>query len=235
MKKNPPQILSIPPYISTSWDNVDSIYLERTSGNLIIALKNGSKIAIPNLTGLAIEDIFQAHADFMEGQPSFANKGPIQTGNVLSFGFPAGGTLDNLGNFTGMLQHDIKQKDAPNLPRELLDKLSTIAASLGIEREAFLDNEPCCNCPYCQIATAMQSKNNPNNTPDVDNSLNSTENIEESDLHFRDWNITKVGGNLYNVSKPFDKATVYQVHLGKPIGCTCGKNNCEHVIAVLNS
>ncbi|NGX33463.1 MAG: hypothetical protein K1060chlam4_01531, partial [Candidatus Anoxychlamydiales bacterium] len=40
---------------------------------------------------------------------------------------------------------------------------------------------------------------------------------------------------LYRVTNPLDENEHYSVFLKDPIGCTCGKKNCEHVKAVLNS
>jgi hypothetical protein len=61
------------------------------------------------------------------------------------------------------------------------------------------------------------------------------EEVSPHELKFREWDIQQAGDKLYNVSNPFDKGEQYQVYLGNPVGCTCGKSKCEHIVAVLNS
>ena len=56
--------LNIPPYISTSWENILSIFQEEK--NLIILLHSKEKIKIPNLDQATIETIFSAHAKYLE-------------------------------------------------------------------------------------------------------------------------------------------------------------------------
>ncbi|TXI42304.1 MAG: hypothetical protein E6Q59_00990, partial [Nitrosomonas sp.] len=59
-----PKIISIPPYISTSWLNVHSVHM--TDGILIITLSEGDAVYIPDLTLQEIDLIFKAHAIFLE-------------------------------------------------------------------------------------------------------------------------------------------------------------------------
>ncbi len=58
------KILSIPPYISTSWSYVKSLQMKGPF--LVITLMGGEAINIPNLKGDIIEQIFIAHANFLE-------------------------------------------------------------------------------------------------------------------------------------------------------------------------
>ena len=57
------KILSIPPYISTSWKNVVSLHIKSSADNpvLVIGLVNGSTIEIPNLDKASIASVFAAH------------------------------------------------------------------------------------------------------------------------------------------------------------------------------
>ena len=61
------------------------------------------------------------------------------------------------------------------------------------------------------------------------------EEISEEDLRFREWDIEQKGENLYLVRNPLNQKEEYNVFLGNPVGCTCGKDNCEHIRTVLNS
>ena len=67
MKINP-KILSIPPYISTSWKNIASLHVENqpTVFVLVVTLLNGARIEVPDLEPSMIESIFAAHTRYME-------------------------------------------------------------------------------------------------------------------------------------------------------------------------
>lgn len=230
------KILSIPPYISTSWDNVAGIVMDQR--DLIISLKSNVNVSIPNLDKKTLEDIFRAHTDYLEGKGSAADAGDI-LGNLqgaLQMGpLPSSPiNFDNLGSFTGMMQHDPTQKDAPDLPREILDRVSQVAKALGLDEASFdaPDGEPHCNCPYCQIAKTLHGVMDTEKGEIVSNE---EEIVDDSELKFREWDIKQVADKLYEVGNPLDNSEHYQVYLGQPIGCTCGKNNCEHILAVLNS
>ena len=226
------KMLSIPPFISTSWENVISLQVEDVSGKLIVFLKNGGIVSIPSLPADTIEEAFNAHSDFIEAtsKPQLpANMHPgINIGMI-----PNGLIQESLGP---IMQHDPKQQESPDLPTEVINKVTNVAKALNIDLEAFNlpKGEPHCNCPYCQIARAIQGKPNLNKIPDIDNSLKETE-ILEGELKFREWDINQVEKQLYNVTNPNDADEHYQVFLGHPIGCTCGKANCEHIRAVLKS
>ena len=40
---------------------------------------------------------------------------------------------------------------------------------------------------------------------------------------------------LFTVINKLDQQEKYNVFLGEPVGCTCGKQGCEHMLAVLKS
>ena len=189
------KILSIPPYISTAWENVLSLQMDDATGNLIVFLKNGSKIFVPHLSGNLLEEVFNAHAEF------------INRPQQLQIGLP-------------ITHHDPNLKDSPDLPKELLEKVVGVARALG--GAVFADNQPHCNCPYCQIARAILP-------------AELEEQVSDDELHFREWDLKELRPDLYEVTNPLDPTESYQVFLGTPIGCTCGKSNCEHIRAVLNS
>ena len=141
-------------------------------------------------------------------------------------------SLGNMGNLGWFLQHSQAQANFPNLPQELITKIASVSKALGLDHQ--LENvakaEPHCNCPYCQIARALHEE-----PPIESSSTPKEEPVHEDDFKFREWDIKETGVNLYNVTNPLDQSENYQVFLGKPIGCTCGNKNCEHIKAVLNS
>lgn len=211
------KIINIPPYISTSWDNITSLFT--ISDLLIVVLKNGAKIEIPNLKGEMIEEIFKIHSKVLE------DKSKPKTS--ISFGLPA--MPSGLETFTSSMQHNPEQKNAPDMPSEMLDKIANIAKLFAEEANIDLPKpENNCNCMHCQISRALQLGMgiNPENLD---------EEVDEKDLKFRDWDIFEEGAYLYKVVNPLDEKEHYSVFLKDPIGCTCGKKNCEHIKAVLNS
>lgn len=249
------KVLSIPPHISTSWGNVTSLQAKNLSEGkvLIITLNNGSVVEIPSLTDETLEAIFLAHTNYVEGDvspstPKTENtkqkekeslqSNPFAFGgeNTLTFGFPMKmGNLDSIGSLGGMMQHDPAQANAPNLPKEALEKITSIAKAIGLDKQ--LDHlpkaEPHCNCPYCQLARAFHGqdpkKEELSSTSDLE------EDVSDEDLTFREWDIKETGNNLYDVTNPLDPTEHYQVFLGNPVGCTCGQKNCVHIKAVLET
>ncbi len=218
-----PLILSIPPYISTSWKNVLSLRVEGTS--LVIDLTAGKQVKVPDLKGATLEQIFRAHADYLEKNDLEKEKGPSFLDGALNFPFKMGlsGTMEPLEN---ILQHNPEQSHLPNLPEDVLKKITSIAKAMGIPlSDNLLKPEPHCNCAYCQIARTIQ------NTPQEEGE----EFVSEQDLSFKTWNIEQKAENLYDVTNPLDTNECYQVFLGDPLGCTCGQKNCEHIKAVLHS
>lgn len=200
-----PTILSIPPYLSTTWSNIAALRVDGDS-NLIVTLHNGSEVEIPGLAPDHLTAVFEAHTRY----------GGASGSNVL-----LRNTIDPL---TTVLQHNPDQAHLDPLPPEMLEKISDMAKALGFDDTSVLPKaEPHCNCPYCQVARAFAGEEN------------KEEIIEESDLHFRDWEISEKSNKLYLITNPLDANEQYSVFLGDPLGCTCGEKNCEHIRAVLNT
>lgn len=226
-----PHILSIPPYLSTTWKNISSLHAvpEGDDFKLVVMLASRMRVVIPGLDKASIESIFDAHARFgTQSDPS----APLQENKTtfpIAFPFPPAGAGIDLLNAAS--QHNPAQANAPELPKEILDKIAGIAKVLGLEDAAQLPKaEPHCNCPYCQIARAFH------NEPAHEAVAKAEEEIvSEEDLKFRNWDIKQTSGQLYTVSNPLDDNEHYSVFLGEPLGCTCGQKNCEHIRAVLNS
>ncbi len=238
-----PKILSIPPYISTSWKNIASLHLENQSEEdvLIITLHSGARIEVPQLESSLIETIFAAHIHYLEleekavvSKPS--SKAPLNlpNGNTGHFSLEFLALSNPATDFNGFsaLEHDPSQSDSPKLPEDILDKIGQIALSMGIEDPAaFPQPEEHCNCMRCQIAQAIQSSIHPKEEPQEE----PEEIVSDEDLKFTTWNVFQKEDNLYLVTNPLENTEQYQVHLSNPIGCTCGHHQCEHVRAVLNT
>lgn len=223
------QVLSIPPYISTSWKNINSILVDQ-SGNLVILLHTNAKISIPNLEKSIINVIFDAHAKYLEKEESDRRQ---KTNPTFSMGIPlkigegADSAFESLGS---AMQHNPANSNAPDLPEEVLNKIAAISKVMGIDNpELFPKAEPHCNCIHCQIAKAIRGEAKDDQAEELG------EEVTEEDLKFKTWEINQTGEQLYVVSNPLNANEKYTVFLGEPLCCTCGAKNCEHIRAVLNT
>jgi hypothetical protein len=215
------KVLSLPPYISTSWKNIVSIHVEsRPYGHvLLIELVTGSKVEIPNLDPKVMELVFSMHAQVIEQEGQLKNSVATQT-----FAFP----IPLMDGLNSVLQHNPEQADTPPLPLEMLDKIKSLKGVFPEDLTSLPKAEPHCNCPYCQIARAIAG------TPE-EVTVIAEEEVSAEDLKFRTWDIKQESEKLYSVSNPLDVTQHYNVFLGEPIGCTCGNKNCEHIQAVLRT
>lgn len=235
-----PKIFSVPPYLSTQWENVSSL---RVSEDLLmVTLKDGSSCVIPNLPKETITQIFSFHADSME-----TGGHQKEEVTVLLEGMRTGfkdlvAMLTKLGanavtSLGKALEHDPKNANLPPLPPEMIEKVKLLHNIIPPEDiMAMPEAEPNCNCMYCQINRILRKDHVSEETAKPDLLTNeSPENIEEKDLEFSEWIVEPVSEKLYRVSNKLDPKEEYRVFLGDPIGCTCGKPHCEHVLAVLRS
>jgi hypothetical protein len=222
------KILSIPPYVSTSWSRIAALHMK--GGILAITLVDGDTIHISNLNSETIHSIFQHHAVYLEKEHTTSNvpdlsalKGMIDQ-EEPSIRLAIGTSLEGLGN---IMQHNPNQTDSPDLPPEIVQKIGAIAKIITTVDELMLPQaELNCNCFYCQIARALNplSQTQILEEPELE--------VSEKDLQFQNWSITQTGEKLYSVSNEHEK---YNVYLGQPVGCTCGKHGCDHLLAVLKS
>lgn len=220
-----PKILSIPPHLSVAWSEVSS--LEVQGGNLLVHLKSGRCHEVPDLSKDDLTLIFSAH------EASLTSDTPKDKGD-MSFGMPFR-MAEGMEGMGIPMQHDPEQKDAPDMPADVLEKIVNVSQALGIDQDAvnLPPAEPHCNCFYCQIARALQADSHECLIPNADEIE-----VSDEDLTFReDWivNATAENKQLYTVVNPLNPKEQYSVFLGDPIGCTCGEKNCEHIKAVLNS
>ena len=220
-----PKIINIPPYLSTTWDNIISLktQVEENLYILFVTLKTGESVKVPHLDKAAIDAIFKAHAEHVEHPADEIPRFPLP----FTFSLPlnkAEGPITSLGN---AMHHNPNQADLPDMPAEMLEKIALVAKAFGLDDASSLPPpEENCNCINCQITRALAGE-----------SRSEAKEIAVSDeeLRFRDWDIKQTADKLYIVTSPFDANEQYNVYLGEPIGCTCGQKNCEHIKAVLHS
>ena len=232
------KILSIPPYISTSWDHV--LALKMKNSDLVVCLTDGHTIDIPGLKPEIVEAIFFCHASYLESQEKRQQQQSrsnhpfnfLETENEAASPFRFGfGTFDALGS---SLQHNPSQANGPDLPQEVLSKITAIAKIVAPDSAVDIPKpEPKCNCIHCQIARAIQIGINGPEAQSEEGEME--EEIKPEDLHFQQWEIEQSGDKLYTVINRLDAKERYSVFLGHPVGCTCGKQGCEHILAVLKS
>lgn len=226
-----PKVLTIPPYLSTTWKAIASMHVQGKEGSfcLIVSLKTGQVIEVPALDKESVTKIFEAHVQY-SGSPSSSQEPkpePSNEGGVaepISFSFPFKGEGSIAEAFGTASQHNPEQSDLPSLSPGVLKKITAIAEAFGMEAiEALSPAEPGCNCIYCQVVNALRGDG-----PDE-------EEVTEEDLKFRSWDVRQTADKLYIVTNPIDENEHYNVYLGEPLGCTCGEKNCEHIRAVLNT
>lgn len=218
------KILSIPPYVSTSWDNISSLRTERTEEtiNLEIVLQNGSKITIPAVDMTTIERVFTCHAKHLE-ESSVAVQ--IPNTQVLSIT-----NLQLLSTLGGFCEHDPQNTNAPLLPNAILEQFTEVAKMLPLASSEELPKpEPHCSCPYCQITRAIHQNLLPKEY------IEEEEEVSEADLSFTSWIVESLPTKMYKVIDPDNLAEYYLVSLNTPLQCSCGQSHCCHMQAVLRS
>lgn len=249
------KILHLPPYLSTTWNFVRTLYLR--GSNLVICLTTGIDVEVPGLQLDTLDLIFSAHSNFLEGnhphlqglgeqtpplQMSLVKHPPLFTearrlpdaegDSSLTFGL---GAFDSLGS---ALHHNASQSNMPDIPEDILQKISAIAKIVAPDDVQVLPKaEPHCNCAHCQIARAVQKglgceDENPEGRAKQEPV---EEEVTDAELCFQQWEIIQTGDMLYSCSNRLDSKEKYSVYLGNPVGCTCGKQGCEHILAVLKS
>jgi hypothetical protein len=228
------KLISIPPYVSTTWAQVSA--LQTIDNQLHILLKGGQKVVIPDLTAEQIDEIFKHHTAFLErgisNLPPLTDLKSFQ--NILPPFIPESSIQIALGGTDGLnpLQHSPNNSDMPELPEEVVSKLASIIQLLipPQERSQVLGvAESHCNCMHCQVVRHIAP------TSDVDSPLAPAEEVKAEEISFCEWRVADLGENQFKVSHRLFPNDSYQVFLGQPVGCTCGKSGCEHILAALRS
>lgn len=226
------KVISLPPYVSTAWENVKALYLK--DEHLIVDLIDGNAIAVPNLTDEEIEEIFDYHAVYIDKAHDLEQILEEEAQSQNDGGSPFRFAINSMDGFTNAMSHNPAQANMPPLPPEVLDKISNIAKIISPEEiNALEDPVEGCHCFYCQISKAIQSTNDDPQAKHIEDNV--SEDVSDEDLQFSQWAISQLEDKLYLVTNKLDTSEQYKVFLGNPIGCTCGNANCEHIVAVLKS
>ena len=230
------KIFSVPPYLSTNWSRIAALHIK--GGILAVTLTDGETIDIPNLSAEAIDLVFSYHAAYLEKE--HVEHLPITHSDIIKqqmMNPPSDSALSfSINSFDGLgspMQHNPAQANAPDLPPEVLEKIAAVARIFNPEETKILPPpEPSCNCFHCQILKAL---NPPSAGIPPLNLEHAHEVVPDEELRFEQWGIVQTGDNLFSVTNKLDTAEKYSVFLGNPVGCTCGKEGCEHILAVLKS
>lgn len=221
------KILSLPPYVSTSWRDVQSVH--QKDGDLVISLLNGESVRLSKLSPQLVDQIFKAHAAYLEEEAKEEEEANLTQQLSIAGNF----SLENVGH---MLQHNPAQANAPNLPPEMLLKIADVAKLiLPEDPDQVPKAEPHCNCMHCQIARAIGGAVIEGTAGQVGSKEVVEDPVEDQELRFQQWDVVPAGHQLFNVVNRLDKQESYRVFLGNPLGCTCGRSDCEHLVAVLQS
>lgn len=234
------KILSIPPYISTSWENIMALHTKEAQ--LIITLKEGHRITIPDLPAEDITAIFLFHEEFLEQEDALSTaflsrKLPPLSHSLFNsdpheIAIPFQLGIDSAEGMTNLLQHNPAQSDLPDIPAPILQKISAIAKIVSSEEMMEMPQaELNCNCMHCQIARAFTQTR-----PALLEELSLTSEVTLEELTFQQWEVLPQPNDskLFKVVNRLDLSETYHVYL-EPVGCTCGKEGCEHIISVLKS
>lgn len=242
------KMLSIPPYISTTWKSISALHMK--GQELVVTLNSGESLTIPDLKQEVIDTIFLTHALYIDHQFAQEPSLPIAqmaipnpyASNLFDMSMESGqlpfklgdgsiGSIDAIGSIS---HHNPAQADLPELPSEILNKIVAITKIVAPDEPIAIPKpESDCNCVHCQISRAIHQ-----GMPHLDavvTSVKVEEPVTDEDLTFRQWDICQTGNKLYTVINRLDSKEKYSVYLGQPLGCTCGKQNCEHLLAVLKS
>ncbi len=141
-----------------------------------------------------------------------------------------------------VMQHNPAYSGLPPIPDEVATKIAALSKIIPEDDLlAMPAAEPNCNCMYCQINRILRAQAGigdqsiEDKTPDTPQVPTGEEKVSEEDLKFEQWKVQLIRENMYQVSNKLDSSEEYTVFLGTPVGCTCGKPNCEHIVAVLRS
>ncbi|NGX58782.1 MAG: hypothetical protein K940chlam3_01690 [Chlamydiae bacterium] len=226
------KVLSLPPYVSTAWENVKALYLKKK--DLIVDLLDGTAISVPGLAEEEIEEIFNFHAAYIE--KSHEHELIEEDFKILGeegespFRF----AIDSLDGISGAMEHNPQQANMPPLPPEVLNKIAHIARIVSPEEvQSLAPPVDGCNCFYCQITRAITSAAPQENRPKMQDEF--VGEVADEELVFTQWAVSEIEDQLYLVTNKLDTSEQYKVFLGEPVGCTCGEEHCEHIVAVLKS
>lgn len=207
-------------------------------------------MAIPNLPSSMQELLFSCHIEAIERTQKTDHHSPVlrqedlhailnavQTGIkeimalILKLGSSA---ISSVGK---VLEHDPNNSHLPPIAEEMKKKILLLLNVVPKEDILAMPTPVLgCNCMYCQINRTLREGIGIHESDLEENrDQENDDTVDEKDLEFSEWNVTPISEKLFLVRNKLDEHEEYRVFLGNPIGCTCGKANCEHIVAVLRS
>lgn len=236
------KLLSIPPYLSTSWMHVNALFManhpELGIPTLTVSLRDGQKVHLPELTPELVEIIFENHARFLNRDRAKSSVSLMQLPAKVSLSswmpdwisalqMKLAGESDDLSLF---MKHNPEINGAIPIPDEILHRVVAISRAIlrPNDKESLPVPEGDCRCPHCQIARAIQ-RGFEQNEDYIE------EPISDEDLRLGLWIITPRARKTYEVTSSLNADQSYTVSLGKQVKCSCGQSHCEHIKVVLRS
>lgn len=188
------KMISIPPYISTNWEQVSFLHTEESPVGLLLIfhLKDGMSIKVPHLDPALIEIAFISHMKFLENATGRADVQAQKPGGMIQsllgispdqiaaipirLGISLPGNIENLET---VFQHNSAQANAPELPPEVIEKITSITRMMtNGDVNNFPKPEPHCNCMHCQVARGIHGGAA---------SEEVAESVSDEDLKFKNW------------------------------------------------
>lgn len=167
------KILSIPPYLSTSWYEVDSLF-QSEDGALVVALTNGMQVRLEHLSTEVVHTIFMAHARFLEEEAEREEEEDDEVSELLSsphaeveFSVHSPFAMGEVDEMSGdamkiFMEHDPSRSLGPLLPEPLLKRVTSLAKMFLPPDMIPLDSShENCRCPFCQIVRALSGTPQP--------------------------------------------------------------------------
>jgi hypothetical protein len=203
------QLLSIPPFISTSWKDIE-LLLSDGQNTLNIYLKNGTLVKISHLLKEHLNLIFSVHQEILLNQAQEVTT-PIIDPLFFQFSGP-------------FLEHDPDLCDASPLPDEVRSKLKSLIENLPkmdpSKMPVVHDN---CFCPHCQLINLIFEN------------TEKEELVSDSDLTFSTWIQEEVSDDEIKLIHPYNSDEFYIIKLQNPLQCSCQMPDCEHLLHVLRN
>jgi hypothetical protein len=202
------KLLHIPPFISTSWKDVE-LLLGDGHHSLNIYLKNGTLVQISHLSKEELDLIFQVHQEILLAQASSKD---LTLPHPLLFQFSH-----------QFLEQDPQISDTTSLSDAVKIKLLSVLDQM-IPQEHTHAHPDSCSCAQCTLINFLSEKNQ---TPD--------EIVCDEDLQFATWIVDPLESQNYKLTHPYHPDETYFVCLNHPICCSCGQPGCEHIEHVLKT
>jgi hypothetical protein len=241
MMKITDRYLSIFPNLCVAWDQIISLQGSHIDGDkieLLVTVIPNQPIKLPILSIIAAEKIFEAYQGFQDKKDHVRIKIrqiPLNfdVNNSLGVQLPPllfqgqSNFLNAIEQLSTSLKHNPQMSDLPDLPSELLEKISHAFKDLQLANEAeenapLMQPYPDCKCLHCQIARSLQN-----------GQLNSEQHSPIS--HENLWHVHAISKDEYFVSHTQNDGESHKVYLKPQVSCTCQQSGCAHIEAVLRS